>query len=208
MKFAELLPHLDERQRRLVLAAGCWAGRGRVVARVAHRVSPDVVADLLAGPNCAALGLGGFDLLAGHGDSGGAGGWVPSWPSYAATPRRRSTRSSCAAQVDPVLGRTVVELEQHVETTGDLRYGFGILCAVVSVERFHRQLRLADILGQVSCTSTPSSRRSAPISQPCDFRPGRPSSPVGTISPGGIVRVSCRNQTRNVPTSVQMACVR
>src|SRR6478752_5696240 len=41
-------------------------------------------------------------------------------------------------QMDPVLGRVVVELQQHLQVVGDLGYGLGELAAVFHRERLRR----------------------------------------------------------------------
>lgn len=51
--------------------------------------------------------------------------------------------------MNPMLGRVSVELEQGVEVVGDLGDRFGVLGAVVDLERLDRHLRLVDILGVV-----------------------------------------------------------
>jgi hypothetical protein len=48
-----------------------------------------------------------------------------------------------------MLGRILVELQQHVGVAGDLRDRLGVLRAVVELERLDRDLRLVDILGVV-----------------------------------------------------------
>src|SRR5664280_1120346 len=41
------------------------------------------------------------------------------------------------SQMDPMVGRVVVELQQHVQLAGDLLHGLGKLGAVVVLERLH-----------------------------------------------------------------------
>jgi hypothetical protein len=53
------------------------------------------------------------------------------------------------AQVDPVLGRVHVELQQGVQVVDDLGDHFGVLRPEVDLERLNRDLSLVDILGVV-----------------------------------------------------------
>jgi hypothetical protein len=51
--------------------------------------------------------------------------------------------------MNPVLGRVFVELQEHVGVVDDLGDRFGILGAVVNLERFNRDLSLVEVLGVV-----------------------------------------------------------
>src|SRR5262249_27182770 len=53
-------------------------------------------------------------------------------------------------QMDPMLRRAVVELQQHVGVVDDLRHGLRELRAVVSFERGDRRPRLVGVLGVVA----------------------------------------------------------
>jgi hypothetical protein len=55
----------------------------------------------------------------------------------------------CRAQVDPVLGRILVELPQHVGVFDDLGHRLRVLGAVVNLEGLDRDLGLVDILGVI-----------------------------------------------------------
>jgi hypothetical protein len=52
-------------------------------------------------------------------------------------------------QMHPMLGRILVELQQHVGVVGDLCDRLGVLRAVVDGERLDRHLGLVDVLGVV-----------------------------------------------------------
>jgi hypothetical protein len=52
-------------------------------------------------------------------------------------------------QVDPVLGRVVIERQEHVHVLGDLRDRLGPLGAVVGLERFDRRQCVVLVLGVV-----------------------------------------------------------
>ena len=53
------------------------------------------------------------------------------------------------AQMDPVLGRVLVELQEHIGIIDDLGDRLGIQGAVIDLERFDRDLGLVDVLGIV-----------------------------------------------------------
>ena len=69
------------------------------------------------------------------------------------------------AQMDPMLRRVVVELQQHVGVVDDLRRGLRELRAVVSFERGDRRPRLVGVLGVVDFPSSPPPRPDAPTSE-------------------------------------------
>src|SRR5690625_4513793 len=63
------------------------------------------------------------------------------------------------AQVNPVLGRVAVELQEHVEVVGDLGDRLGVLGAVVELERFDRDLGVVEVLGVVDLLERSEERR-------------------------------------------------
>src|SRR6478609_3110021 len=63
------------------------------------------------------------------------------------------------AQIDPVLGRVVVELQQHVQVVDDLRDGLGELGAVVDSERLRGDPGVLAVLGFEDLLHRPGRRR-------------------------------------------------
>jgi len=91
--------------------------------------------------------LRGFDELVGHRDPGGAGAGPFSDPLPEPDGGEGGLDRIGGAQVDPVLGRVVIEPQQHVEVVGDLRGGFGPLGAVVGHERPGRGFGVVLVFG-------------------------------------------------------------
>src|SRR6478609_11246737 len=95
----------------------------------------------------APAGLGGLDELERHGQAGrsraGALGDLAAVPDGG---KGRFDGIRCP-QMDPVLGRVVVELQQHLQVVGDLGAGVGELAAVFDRERLRRDPGVVTILG-------------------------------------------------------------
>src|ERR1700757_2720646 len=74
-------------------------------------------------------------------------GSARSWPFVTLVLKRTVAKvlSIRRAQVYPMLGRVLVELQQHVGVVDDLGHRLGVLGAVVDLEGLDRDLGLVDI---------------------------------------------------------------
>ncbi len=131
--------------RHVEMARGVCPGALEQFALVEDGASTDQ-GDQVWGVDGTPTGLCGVDQRVDHGNSGCAG----SRAFGDLGPQPHGGKSAFdrvrGAQMDPMLGRILVELQQHVGVVDDHGDRLGVLGAVVDLERLDRELGLVDVL--------------------------------------------------------------